>query len=574
MLTRGLGWIAVCALAVVVLSCARETPSPGNDLLRHVPAATPYLFVNSRHLPQNLRDRLGDQYALQLSVQRDALRRLRSEIDATPDALPPSREQQALFDVLDATLAEFEGRETAAQLRELGIEPVTRAVFYGLGLLPAMRIEIADGARLDAMLDRIEQRAGVRSSRGMLEGQGYRRVDLGSVDLVLAVSERLLVAGLLADPLFDDDLPLLLGHRVPSDNMASDGAISRLIEQHAFTGYGEGYIRLDRISAVLQGRAPEQDARALRALGIEPAPVTPGCAALTAQLVDNAPRMVIGITEASERRIRVRGVWETSAVVAGYLNKLAAPVPGIGAAHEGLVSLGLGLDLPQLRNAIDALLRLLIDAGQDCEWVDPEQLRAAMPRLNLALGPMTAGIKGFNLRIDDLQLAPETLQPAALSAGLLAAIDDPRGLVALGAMFNPALASLELPDDGSLVALPETPGLEDSGPPLNLALRERALVIVAGDDAELARSMLDAAPATPAPLLALDYGVRRLVEELGPALERAAGDMEAGGEPELAAEMREQLASLRLQAGMFERLRTGVYAGDAGLVMDQVMELR
>ena len=51
----------------------------------------------------------------------------------------------------------------------------------------------------------------------------------------------------------------------------------------------------------------------------------------------------------------------------------------------------LGIELPQLRNALDALLRHLIAAGSACEWVDRDGLEAMIPQLNLALGPMTAG---------------------------------------------------------------------------------------------------------------------------------------------------------------------------------------
>ena len=40
-----------------------------------------------------------------------------------------------------------------------------------------------------------------------------------------------------------------------------------------------------------------------------------------------------------------------------YLRKLAAPVPGVGVPYQGLIAIGLGIDLPQLRNAIEALVR-------------------------------------------------------------------------------------------------------------------------------------------------------------------------------------------------------------------------
>ena len=53
------------------------------------------------------------------------------------------------------------------------------------------------------------------------------------------------MAGLLAEPLFARDLPVLLGQEQPSSSLAASGAIEALIERHGFTGYGEGFRRRD-----------------------------------------------------------------------------------------------------------------------------------------------------------------------------------------------------------------------------------------------------------------------------------------------------------------------------------------
>jgi hypothetical protein len=569
---------ALVALAVSITACSREDSSPAADLLRYVPADTPYAFVTSRPLPAPLRRRLGDHYAAQLGTQRSALSELRAELAGAPDAAAP--EIDAMLDVADALLFEFEGRTTASELRELGVEPVPRSVLYGLGPLPAVRIEIADADRLDAMLDRVEARAGITAQRAIRDGRAYRRYELGAVDAVIAIAPGApgtpahLVAGLLPEPLLDAWLPLLLGLAPPPSSLAADGAIERLIERHGFTGFGEGFINLDALVALLTG-GQGSGLEVARALGAGDVRLSGECRDLTADLVASMPRMVLGVTAAEDDRLAVRGIWESSATVAGYLQRLAAPVPGLGSPTDGLFALGLGIELPQLRNAIDALLRHLVDTGRNCDWVDPDRIRAARPRLNLALGPMTAGIKGFNLRVEDLQLDPATLQPTDVRAGLLAAVDDPRGVLALGALLDPALASLDVPADGSLVALPRTPGMPAAAPPLQVAIRDRALLLLAGTDAaRIASPLLDAAPSNPAPLLVADYGVQRIVQRFGDPIDRAAERMDARGETDLAADTRRRLASFRAQAALFERLRLSLYANEQGLVVEQVMELR
>ena len=567
---------AIAFVALLVTGCSQEPEVPVSAaLLQHVPADTPYVFVTSQHLPDELRAKLGDHYAEQLAIQRSALLRMREQIEATQEAEPIMAGAGRIFDVIDAVLAEFEGRTTAAEIRELGIEPVTRSVIYGLGLLPVIRVEIADADKLNSMLDRVEQRVGMSAARENLNGQDYRRFDLGEVDAVLSVTGSYAIAGLLPDALFERDLPMLLGQTHPATSLVNTGDIEALVERHGFSGYGEGFIKLDTLLEIAQGKAEGRNAEQMQVLSAEPMPIPAGCVGLSESLVAGMPRMVMGITEAADDVISVRGVWESNPGVAAYLQKLATPVPGVGGAYDGLLAFGMGMDLPQLRNAIDALIRQVIAAGAECEWVEPDKLQAVIPQLNLALGPMTAGIKGFNLRIDDLQLDPESLQPLEVRAGLLAAVDDPRGVFALGAMFNPALAALEVPNDGTLVELPQEIGLDPSFPSVQVAIKDKALLLVAGAEAEqVSQPLLNAAVVEPPPLIAVDYGIHSLVQRFGAVGERAIERMREQGQVEMAQELDDQLAAFRLQSKLFDRLSVSMHASDQGLVMDQVMRLR
>lgn len=575
MLNRSLLTLVFSTIFILLASCSREPEPPIADLLAPVPADTPYVFVTSKLLPTALRERLGDHYARQLAVQRDALSRLREQMESSEDSAEMVRDTQVLFDILDALLAEFAGRNDARSLREIGIEPITRSVFYGLGVLPAFRIEIADHEKFNALLDRVEQRAGVSAARGTLEGLAYRRIDLGNMDAVLAVDGEMFIGGALPDSLFDRLLPLLLGRELPAENLADSDAIGKLIDRHGFTGYGEGYIRLDRLLATALGKTDGVDAAIMQALDTPDVPVSSGCMRMAETLVASMPRMAVGISRADDARMVVRGIWESDASVVPYLQRLSAPVNGIGAPYEGLMSMGLGVDLPQVRNAIEQLLDRIIDTGRDCDWVEADRLRAVIPQLNLALGPMTAGLKGFNLQIDEVRIDPQTMQPTALRAGLLAAVDDPRGVFALAAMFSPELASLKIPTDGTLVSLSDHLGLGVDAPPLQVAIQGKSLLILAGADAAtMAAPLLNAASPDPAPIFAADYGIHRLIQELGETVEHATAELERQGETEMAAELRVQLASFRQQAELVERLRVSVFANDQGLVMEQDMILR
>jgi len=575
MLSKLLRSLVVGGLLALLFACSQETEGPALKLLDHVPAETPYVFVTSRKLPAQLGERMGDFYATQLASQRAAFASMREQWESSAEIGQMIDDVGPILQVVDALLAEFEGRGSAKLLRELGIEPSTRSVLYGVGLLPALRMEIADADRLNAMLDRVERRAGHSALRGELNGQAYRRIDLGSVDAVLAVTGDYAVAGLLPDKLFDRHLPLLLGIELPTLSLAESGAIEAMNERHDFTGYGEGFIRLDELLAILQGRGEVSNAEVMQALVSEPLPIPAACLRMTDALLAYMPRLVTGVTTVDEQRLVTRSVWESSPGVANYLQGLAAPVPGVGGTFDGLLMIGMGMDLPRLRTALEALLREVIAAGRGCDWVDGATLRAAIPKLNLALGPMTAGIKGFNLLIENLAIDRDTLQPIELQAGLLAAVDDPRGVFGLGAMFNPALAALRVPEDGTPVDLPRDLGPPEGAPAMKVAIKDKALLLLAGpQSAELAATLVQSAPLAPSPLLALDYGIHQLVERFGELMELAAMRLEGQGEVETAQAVREQLAGFRQQAALFDRLRVAVYASEHGLVMDQVMELR
>jgi hypothetical protein len=142
-------------------------------------------------------------------------------------------------------------------------------------------------------------------------------------------------------------------------------------------------------------------------------------------------------------------------------------------------------------------------------------------------------------------------------------------------MFNPGLASVQIPSDGSFVDLPRGLGLDGQTPPMKVAIRDRALLLLAGaESVDLANPLLTAVAASPPRLFAVDYGVYQLVQRFGDMMDSAAVQLESQGERDMAEELREQMQGFRLQAETFDRLRLSVHASAEGLVMDQVMELR
>ena len=64
--------LRILPLVGLLAACGEEPAKPRNALLAFVPADTSYAFVISRPLPDGLRDRLAEYYALQLSRPRQS----------------------------------------------------------------------------------------------------------------------------------------------------------------------------------------------------------------------------------------------------------------------------------------------------------------------------------------------------------------------------------------------------------------------------------------------------------------------------------------------------------------------
>jgi hypothetical protein len=566
---RVIGAASVAAGLALGFGCSRTVDAPDADLLGWVPAGTPYLHLSAAPYPEVLQQRLADHRAAEVAAMRVDLADAIVDLRRTATAPALGDAARRLADLLEAVIVEVAGRDDAESLRELGIEPLPRGVVFGHGVFPAFRIGIADPVRFTALLDRIEQRSGMVAARGQSQGLDYRRLDLGPVHGVIAMEGGYVIGGLAPRDAFDDYLPRLLGQETPAQSLADSGSVTALRTRYGFTGISEGFVDLEQLVRLV---GPGGDA-GVAAMGGAQA-FDDGCIDLLGDLLAHAPRVVHGLTRADAAQLTWRTTWEATPPVAAALQRIAAPVNGLGRDDDALLALGFGVNLPELRNALVAALRALIDDGGRCPQIDRAALGNAIPTLNLALGPLTAGIRGLHLRVADLAIDGTDLRPDTLSAAALAAVDDPRGVLALLAMFDPQLRRLELPADGTPVPLPPLPGAIAGDVPLQIALADRGLLLLAGPGAErVAAPLREPAATEPLPLLALDYGLADIIERIGPDLE-AALDRLASRDPELADTLRRQLDGYRRQAALMDRVRVRVFADGNGLATTQTLSLR
>ena len=64
-------------------------------------------------------------------------------------------------------------------------------------------------------------------------------------------------------------------------------------------------------------------------------PLSAGCRGLVYHLAAGMPRMAVGVTAADREHLAVRSIWEASPAVSTHLQRLPAPVAGVGATLVG-----------------------------------------------------------------------------------------------------------------------------------------------------------------------------------------------------------------------------------------------
>ena len=546
-------------LLLAVSGCSEgdkgKSAAAGFQLFGQVPADTPYVVASSRPLPEGLSRRMLKAAAMQYE---DWATGLQAEMEEATD--PGAKRMLRLAAAMNE---ELHGKLTPEGLDSLGFPLDGRSLAYGLGVLPVIWVEIKDGQRVNALLDRVEQRAGEPSKRLKLGQTEYRRFDFGELSGIAAVKGDYLVIALLPVAGEASLLPLALGEQKPEKSLADTGEFARFTERHGFKGYEEGYLDLVRLVDMFLGEASGANAQVLAALGVEPEAVSPGCRKLTKYLVQSMPRISFGFTEAGDRHYTAEAILETAPAVGQWLEQMAAGVPGLGKSGDATISFGLGLNLPKVRDGLKAMLGAIQEQGKECEGVDREELTQAMQSVDMMLNPMLAGVKGFDLVLDEIQMDPNTLEPKSVQARLVVAATDPRGIFGMAGMLNPQLATMQIPQDGTPVSLPLKETLP-MAPPGWVAIKGEALGLFFGAKApENAASLLSEPPASPHLLFVLEYNVKKLLAQIGPVLEQAMQTMQ-GEEAESA---REAYEAIKQFASLYDRLTFSISGEKQGLVM-------
>ena len=150
-------------------------------------------------------------------------------------------------------------------------------------------------------------------------------------------------------------------------------------------------------------------------------------------------------------------------------------------------------------------------------------------------------------------------------------MDNAQALVAMGTMFSPELAALNLQPDGNPVAL-ELPQLQSMGIDAFAALSEGAIAVSIGEEAESeAAEMLGAESPTPLPFMSFSMDAKRYYEFVGDAVMQQEESEESEPMPP---EMRNAIRDIMVSSGdIYERMSVNVHLTERGVEVNTRMTL-
>lgn len=480
------------ALALIIALFAGCAKKPDADSpLAFAPATTPYVFANLEPLPKPVMESWLAVAGPYNQVQGQVLAVLRADLAALPPTV------QALVPLLEVT----EGKLSYSGLEEMGLRPDGLMAFYGIGLVPVLRMELSDAGKFRQRVADYEHKRGAALPVEKVEQQDYWRLagpDSGAPALMIAIVGGHLVVTLDIGPR-GPPLEELLGLRRPQRSVLDSDELTTLNEEFGFTPYGTFLLDSRRLAGVLSGQGEQTPVMA-------PLLPSPACRTELAALADAAPRVVGGYEELQAKQLRANAVVELRENLSTAMQAVPAPVPGLGGEDRVGLEFGFGAHLDRFADFLHARSADIAASPFRCEPLrflnmggDPQRLAP----LYLAAGSVT----GMRLALTDLRW--QGAGPEAVAGAVVVASPNPGALIGMAQGFLPQLASLNLRPGGA-------PQRLDLGPVAGLlpaatqapyiALSEQGIGVAVGDDApgQVTARLAAAAPEAP-PLFRMAY---------------------------------------------------------------------
>lgn len=550
--------LAIACAAVALAACGKKADT--SDPLAFIPADTPYVIANVEPLPEATVQVFAAQMKVFWPVMFEQFAPVVAELEKDPKHADAARVMRTLYD-------ELAPRDTPEKLAEIGLGMKVRSAFYGVGLIPVLRVELADADAFRAAVARVEAKSGAKLGTGRIGDQDLWIVGAEDVQGLIAIQGRHLVAT-LAPANADEALKRrLLGLDLPESSLAASGELVALNKAEGYLPYGSGWVDLRRVVALID-RDPGYQAFAKLATETPPA-LDATCRAEAEAIVAHTPRASFGYTALDAGHMTMRSVLELDPALAQSVQALAVPPPGSASTARTLLDLSLSVPVLKLKDFVEKQADAILASPYRCEALaflndGATDLKA---KIGQTVPPPLSDLTGLRISLDRFDW---TADKPDFAAKLLVASGDPATLVSMAQLAVPALRDVQIRPDGTPVDLalpPEAAGFVEFA---QAAMVPQALGIAFGTGSaggDLGSWIAEPA-ATDAQLLSFRYSAR-LYGLIGDATKRFAEAMPE----EQRAMMDGQVRMYALYEQWFKHFDQRVQATPKGLVFVQDVEL-
>lgn len=549
---------AACVSVLVLAGCGKHVAS--NAPITFAPADTPYLFANTKGVPQDVADAWGQANDELMSMR---IQQLGQFANAFGQKDP---EVAAVLNAIKDELANVHSAKDLAQ--STGFSRSALYAFYGIGDVPVMRIELSSPEAFKTFWTRVEKRAGVTTPVATVGKQNYWVIggNAAKLHLLVAVEDKQVVTALAPANASEDLLKQLLGLTKPASNAVD--RLARIDSDHGYGEYGSGYVDLPKLFANVFDGKDAVTREFARDLGGDAA-ADPACASEFASLASQAPLASIGFTTYTAKEIRGGVDVQLSSALLGALTALKQPVPGMDEQSDpSMFDMVLALPLQKWQSFVKGRAEAAAAKTYECpalQSLNKFAQTAANPPVQMP--PETASMLGFRVVLDKWDIGPQ------IAGRMLVASSNPAELAQKIQQTMPQFALKSIPTDGKPVAFDLPPRLQATlggGDQGWIAANANALAVGIGDgeDAQLGSALI--APAGNGDTLLRMHFDGKMYPLLGSWISRFAAAMPATSQ----AQVQQEIAAFNLMGKMIQSADMDVQIDAKGLHIDSVVRHR
>jgi len=430
-----------------VVAAVVAAPGDGNPFLNLIPSDTPYYWgsvstVPMEKLPFNMEEWGSFYSGLAEQVQKD--------------------DPNGVGKLLGVILQEFDGKLSKEGLESLGISTESYVSLYGIGAFPVMRFTLLSGSAFEAVVARIEEKAGLQVEKKTMGDVTYRQWSFEGVTVVAAILNNELAVAAAPDKAVDWMLPYVFGQKSFDKSLAGSGILEKLAADYeGKEGVSVGFVDIAGLYAAISGDTKNLVTESLEVSGIGLPPMSADCKGEFASLVNAVPRLTYGgVFDGDAMRMSLNLEITNPAFVLA-LKSLVSSVPGMGSDPGPVFGVfGAALDVKQSIGWATGLATAIASSPFKCEGLEflNEAARGVAPLADpRAIPPFVTGLKGFYIVVEELAFSMET-GPSNIKAKAVLRTDSPQELWAqVTPLAGPMLKGVNVKPDGEPVAIPAIP---------------------------------------------------------------------------------------------------------------------